>query len=288
MFWLIVIPVGLAGLALSASTGLTPGTFLLDILLIPREGILTLSTAWTLQHELVFYVLFGVVILRRSLGIIALALWQTACLVVLVFNLLPQDYALPATTFLGYFNFGFIFGIVIAFLYGRADFGAHRRVFLIFGWIGFVSLLACFLGECRFGSAMFFPSPAASTIIYFGLYSLIILALLSIENKPRPFLDATLGPLGGASYILYLIHVPLASLLSKLFLLPALRPLAGSVVIFPFSVLFAVLISILMHYRIERPTLRWLRHRLLPRSQPGSVLTTGSTMMTEKAHNLQL
>jgi exopolysaccharide production protein ExoZ len=286
MFWLIVIPFGIASLALSANSTLTPGTFLLDILLIPREGILTLSTAWTLQHELVFYVLFGVMILNQGVGIIALVLWQAACMVVLVFNLLPQDYALPATTFFGYFNFGFVVGIVIAFLHGRTDFGARRRLFLIFGWIGFLGLLACFVGECRFGSAMFFPSPAASTITYYGLYSLIILALLSIENKPRPFLDAALGPLGAASYILYLIHVPLASLLSKLFLISALRPLAGSVAIFLFSVLFAVAVSLLMHYQIERPTLRWLRRRLLHRSQPAPVLTTGSTMMTEKAQNL--
>jgi len=280
MFWLIVIPFGLASLAFSTSSGLTPGTLLLDILLIPHEGMLTLSTAWTLQHELVFYILFGVVILNLWLGIVVLALWQAACLTVLMFNLLPQDYALPLTTFWGYFNFGFIFGIAIAFLYERFDFRARRRSLTVLGGIGFIGLLVCFLGECRFGSAMFFPSPATSTLIYFGLYSLIILALLSIENKPRPILDSTLGVLGGGSYILYLIHLPWASLLSKLLMLPALRSLAESPLTFLLSVVSAVAISTALHYFVERPLLKWIRQSLLPRSLPRNAPIV-STVMPE-------
>jgi exopolysaccharide production protein ExoZ len=55
MFWLIVIPFGLAVLAISSRGVLTPGKFLLDIFLIPREGTLTLPAAWTLQHDDVYY-----------------------------------------------------------------------------------------------------------------------------------------------------------------------------------------------------------------------------------------
>src|ERR1039458_4980160 len=151
MFWLIVIPFGLAVLAISSHDVLTLGRFLLDILLIPREGTLTLPAAWTLQHEVVFYVLFGILILNKRLGIVALLLWQLACLIVLVFDLLPQDYLLPATTYFGYYNFGFLFGIAIAFLEERADLRAHRRGLAVLGAIGFAGLLACYIGEWRIG-----------------------------------------------------------------------------------------------------------------------------------------
>jgi exopolysaccharide production protein ExoZ len=199
--WLIVIPFGLAVLAISSRGVLTPGKFLLDILLIYREGTLTLPAAWTLQHEVVFYILFGLLILNTRLGMVALALWQLTYLIVLLFNLLPQDYLLSATTYLGYYNFGFLFGIAITLLRGYVEFGAHRRAFLLLGGVGFIGLLTCFIGEWRIGST-FFPTPAASTLTYFGFYSLVILALLSLENKPRPLLDATPGTLGAAAYII--------------------------------------------------------------------------------------
>jgi peptidoglycan/LPS O-acetylase OafA/YrhL len=272
MLWLIVIPFGLAVLAISSRGVLTLGKLLLDILLIPREGTLTLPAAWTLQHEVVFYLLFGFLILNKRLGMVVLALWQLACLVVLLFNLLPQDYLLPATTYLGYYNFGFLFGIAIALLRGRVELGAHRRAFLVLGGVGLVGLLTCFIGEWRIGST-FFPSPAASTLIYLGFYSLVILALLSLENKPRPILDATLGALGGASYILYIIHEPLYSVLDKVFLLSAPRTFMASMTTFLLSVAVAVAISVLMYYGIERPTLRELRRRLLPSSRPIKAMT---------------
>jgi peptidoglycan/LPS O-acetylase OafA/YrhL len=273
MFWLIVIPFGLAVLAISSRGVLTPGKFLLDIFLIPREGTLTLPAAWTLQHEVVFYVLFGLLILNLRLGLIALALWQLACVIVLVFSLLPQDYLLPLTTYFGYYNFGFLFGIAIAVLRARVDFGAYRRVLAVLGGMGFVGLLGCFIGEWRIGSP-FFPSPAVSSLTYFALYSLVILFLLSVKNKPRPILDVTLGALGAASYILYIIHEPLYSLLDKVFLLSAPRTFAISTITFLLSVLVTVVISLLIYYGIERPTLRILRRRLLPRSGPVNVMTT--------------
>jgi peptidoglycan/LPS O-acetylase OafA/YrhL len=263
MFWLIMIPYGLAVLVISSHSTLTPGTFLLDTLLIPREGLLTLPAAWTLQHELVFYLLFGFLIANQRLGMIALVLWQMACLIVLVFDLLPQDYLVPATTFFGFYNFGFLFGIVIALLRDRVDFGAYPRGLAVFGGIGSVGLVVCFVGEWRFGNA-FFSSPAASTLTYFGLYSLVILALLSVENKPRPFLDATLGTLGAASYIIYVIHEPLYSVLDKIFRFSTPRSLAAATTTFLLAVGVVVAISLLMHYGIERATLRGLRRRLLP------------------------
>lgn len=263
MFWLIAIPYGLAALAISSSHWLTPGTFLLDLLLIPREGVLTLAPAWTLQHELVFYLLFGFLIINKNLGAGVLAIWQVGCLVVLVFSVLPQDYLVPATTPLGYYNFGFLFGIMIALLRERIDFVAHRRSCALLGGIGTIGLLACFVVEWR-SRAPFFSSPAGNTLTYFFLYSLVILALLSAENKPRRILDATLGVLGAASYILYLIHEPLYSVLAKVLPLSAPRPFAPPTTIFLLYVVIAIAVSIVLHLAIERPALVVLRRRFLP------------------------
>jgi exopolysaccharide production protein ExoZ len=273
MFWLIVIPFGLAILAISSRGVLTPGKFLLDIFLIPREGTLTLPAAWTLQHEVVFYLVFGVLILNIRLGMVVLALWQLACLVVLLFNLLPQDYLLPASTYLGFYNFGFLFGIAIAVAMRHFNFAEYRRGIALFGVIGVIGLMACFIGEWRIGSS-FFPSPAASSLTYFCLYTLVIVALLAMENKPRPLLDVTLGPLGAASYILYVIHEPLYSVLDKLFLLSAPHSFVISVFAFLLATMVAVAISLALYFTVERPTLRSLRRYLLPPSRRISAMPT--------------
>jgi hypothetical protein len=77
------------------------------------------------------------------------------------------------------------------------DFSVHRCGLLL-GGIGFVGLLLCFVGEWRFGSAIF-PPPAFASLAYFGFYSLVIMALLSLDNKPRPMLDKLRGHLAQPS-----------------------------------------------------------------------------------------
>lgn len=265
MFWLIAIPYGLVALAISASHWLTPGTFLLDLFLIPREGVLTLPIAWTLQHEVLFYLLFGFLIINKNLGIGALAIWQVACLVTLVLTDMPQDYRIPATVPLGYYNFGFVFGIIIALLRERIDFGAHRHSFAFLGGIGVIGLLACFVVEWR-SRAPCFSWPAGNTLTYFFLYSLVIVALLSRENKPRRILDATLGVLGAASYILYLIHEPLYSVLEKILPRAAPRLFALPMTTFLLYAVIAIAVSVALHFAIERPALLVLRRSLLPNS----------------------
>lgn len=151
------------------------------------------------------------------------------------------------------------------------DDDAINDVFI--GAAAFIGLLVCFVGEWRSGTE-FFPSPATSTLTYFVLYSLVILAFLSVENKPRPILDETFGALGAASYILYIIHEPLYSVLQKAFLVAAPRTFAASLPGFFLTVVVAVAISLSMHYGIERPTLRKLRRILLPSTRPIKIMTT--------------
>lgn len=272
IFWLTVIPSGVAVLILSSHSVLTPVKLLLDVILIPREGALTLPAAWTLQHEAVFYLLFGFMILNRKFGIAMFAAWQFACLIVLVFSLLPQDYSLISATYFGYYNFGFFFGIVIAALRERINYSIHRQVLVVLGCLGFLGLLVCFAGEWRSGSS-FFSSPAISTLTYFVLYSLVILALLSIENKRRSVLDISLGSLGAASYILYIIHEPLYSALYKVYLRLGPSVAAQPIVTFILFVAIAVASSIVIYYFIERPMLRWLRRQFVRNVKQINIMT---------------
>jgi peptidoglycan/LPS O-acetylase OafA/YrhL len=275
MFWMVVIPMGLAMLvvpSLGADRELTVGKFLTDVFLIPRSGELTLPPVWTLQHELIFYLIAGLVVISR-IGLAVVILWQAGCLFVLVFGLVPQDYLLPVNKLLGFHNLGFGIGMLIAAFYERVDVPSYRQVFVALGGGGLLALLVCFVGEWRHGDALFL-SPAAAALTYFGIYSLIILGLLAIRNKPRPAWDLTLGSLGAASYALYLIHEPFASVLFRFLLLDPIRPFITPFIGYALSIVCLIPVALVAHYAIERPVVGYLRKRLTPHSS-GSVTSTG-------------
>ncbi len=56
-----------------AQTGI--GNVIASVLLLPRLQEPILGVAWTLRHELLFYGLFGLLLLNRALGVAAFAAW---------------------------------------------------------------------------------------------------------------------------------------------------------------------------------------------------------------------
>jgi exopolysaccharide production protein ExoZ len=272
MYWLVAVPVGIVILTvpgLGTDRNLTLGSFLLDLLLVPRDGPITLMPAWTLQHEFIFYLIFSLVILNRYIGFAAIVLWQFTCLAVLVFGLLPMNYLLPASKLAGFYNFGFLFGMLIALIDSRVNLKCYRPLLSSLCLLAVVALLACFGVEWRERDLIdAYISPAALTMIYYVLYAFIILGLLAVENMPRRFLDTTLGTLGAASFVLYIVHEPLQSALFKVLLLPSLRTAVTPLTSYLISVVLAVLVAVLINKLIERPALRTLRRSLLPSSRP--------------------
>lgn len=266
MFWLVVIPLGLVFLAVPSfgeDRALTVPKFLADLLLIPREGTLTLSPAWTLQHEVIFYLFFALLLVHRLLGIIMIAAWQAVCLVVLLFQLTPYNYLLPINKFVGFFNFGFAVGLLVAMFYKSPAFERWRGRLKIAGVIGLVLLFCMMLGEWRMEAAFLGGAPLQH-LAYFAIYALIILGMLAMDHKPRPFLDRSLGLLGGASYVLYLTHEPVTSVVIKLVFASGHGPSLGADSAYWLIIVSCVVVAIAVHLLIERPVLEWLRRRLFP------------------------
>jgi len=270
MFWLVVVPLGALFLfvpSLGADRALTFFKYITDLLLIPRSGLLTLAPAWTLQHEVIFYLVFGLVLYNIKVGFAALGLWQGACFITLIFGLTPQDYMLPINKFFGFYNFGFIFGIAVAMLSQSRYFGKMRPVLLGLSVPALLALITLFIGEARGGSSVL-GSSARLTLSYFTIYSSIMLALLIIPNKPRPLLDSTLGVLGGASYVLYLIHEPMTSVVTKILLAPALKPFARPEIAYSIMIIISIVSALFLHHYVERPILGFLNQRLRSSRNP--------------------
>ncbi|HEY6430479.1 MAG TPA: acyltransferase, partial [Acetobacteraceae bacterium] len=110
------------------------GNTIASTFLLPRFQRPIIPNAWTLRHELIFYVLFGLLILNRHLGRILLAIWAA----LIAWNVTVTMWA-GAPFFgglLGYlpfriFNLEFFFGMGVALLLGRRAVWCPRLLLLV-------------------------------------------------------------------------------------------------------------------------------------------------------------
>lgn len=263
IYWFVAVPLGLVlllGASSHVSRTLTGSDVILDLLLIPREGARTLQPAWTLQHELVFYLIFSALICNAAVGLLVFASWQCACLATLVFDLIPVGYQnmQPLARFFGHENFGFLIGMLIALAYRRYG-RDHAALFRNTGVLGAAGLVLAFALRGCSGRAIF-PNAAAEALLFFVLYAMLMLGLLIVRGTRFPILGKALGVLGSASYVLYLVHEPIISIAVKIAQSPILagRVTGSTVAITAFVA--GVSVAIGVHRLVEQPLLAFLRN----------------------------
>lgn len=269
MLWLVVIPLGLwLMLKPSSTANLHPIDLIRDVLLIPRDGSLTLDPAWSLQHEMVFYLLFGLMILSRRLGLWCLITWQASCLVTLVLWPGPQDHMSAVSKFLGYYNFGFVFGMLAAIFYRSAWFSLHKASVRAAGLIAIALLIGMFLGEWHSG-VTWLGGGAVTTTIYFTLYTAIMLASLTVRRR-LPLGNLGLGALGDASYTIYLTHLPIAGVAIKVLAFLGLSSMMNPTALYLAIVAICILAGLLLHRVVEVPLNAYIKGKLGTRQDQAS------------------
>src|SRR5690242_6793447 len=78
IYWAVTVAMIAAAFvvpSIAALPAMAPDRLFLSFLLLPQSGYPLVSVAWSLQHEMLFYVLFGVMILNRRLGFALLVIW---------------------------------------------------------------------------------------------------------------------------------------------------------------------------------------------------------------------
>jgi len=163
-------------------------SWLTTLTLLPIPVPPALSVAWTLQHELLFYVVFGVAWFTRTVRYV-LPIWVAAIVLVhlagfahlLVFKLI---------------NLEFIMGVSIAFLISRGR--AIERMWL-------------FAPVC-FGAWLVLGCPRSYSILVGAGIACLLPVLIRAEQEGRLRVPGWLVLVGAASYSIYLVHNPLISL----------------------------------------------------------------------------
>ena len=251
------------GLALAypasrAASFLDPVTLIKSLALIPQDAALiggtgapVLIVAWTLQYEICFYALVGLLILSRLLG--------SAALLLVAANLAAchmGSCTFPRSFFAN--NLFVLFGVGMLVAYGARSSLRLPRPGLIAAsaTIAFLSfaVMETIMGDGVFG--------VDRRLVYGGLSAALILALaqgerdgqLTIRNRWIPLL-------GDSSYALYLIHFPLISGLCKATRWIGLHGMPGAIVAFFLILACCLLVAIGFFLLVERPILRALSAR---------------------------
>ena len=218
-----------------------------SLLLIPQSHGTHLSVGWTLTHEVLFYLVFAILLFSRKLGAFLIGAWVLG---ILVAESLNGNDAFPSNFFLNPNNLLFPLGMLAGM--------AVLKFPVLRGRNGALVFLA---GNVVFGITAFFNGSfthSLSQIMSYGFGAFLIVAggscglLENIFQKSR-----ALNFLGDASYSIYLIHYPVLSLLAKIFSRADFSLKAS--LMFPLLVILALVSGILLYVTVEKPLLERLR-----------------------------
>lgn len=228
------LPIGIGMAALySFLPGISEGgarewSWLTSLTLSPVGEAPALSVAWTLRHEIFFYLLFGLAIYSKQAGLL-LGLWASA---------------LIANHFLGFSDSIPLNRINLEFFFGMAAARFHRYANPYLLLLAALSILAWYVtGHDR----------SYSVLVGLGL-ALIIPTVTQLEHSGRLRVPRPLIFLGDASYSVYLLHSLAISVVARLV---SGSGLVGFVLISGSGVLAGVA----YYYLVERPGLTMFRGR---------------------------
>lgn len=222
-----------------------------SFLLLPHGREPLLGVAWTLEHEMLFYCLFALVLIRRELAV---------PLVVTSLILIAGAWAFPGSPVLDFlgdaYHLQFLMGIGAALIVRAVSVPAAPAL-LVAGVTGFI---VAGIVENLGG----FETTGLVSKLVFGIASTVIVIAVASAERQRLLKFGSIGMFfGGASYSIYLIHTIAIGLTA--------RVLAGSGVMFvlpDWAVLIIVSVAAIaaglgLHALIERPLMIGLR-RLHP------------------------
>lgn len=169
------------------------GSLLWSALLLPGWEAPLLGPAWSLQHEILFYGVFAVLILHRCAGLAVLALWAS----LLIAGLGGAMGGTVPFQFVGHYNLEFFMGMGVALLLPRLTRNA------LLATIGAILLAGGALAE----SLGHLDGLGPLARLCYGVPSALLIAGFAALSRERAMrVPGWLAALGSASYSIYLFQ----------------------------------------------------------------------------------
>ncbi|WP_439271382.1 acyltransferase family protein [Pseudochrobactrum sp. HB0163] len=191
------------------SAGIIPQTarnWVAAIFLIRLDSFeLPITPAWTLIHEVAFYLVFATLILNRAFGLIVLSMW----LIIggFIFQYADEGSRSPLTTYFSPLNFNFVIGMAAFYAFQKLS-TINLKPALPAGLVLFVLI---YISESHGVGYNYLQ------IAYAISFGLLILGAVSYEKSGFKTEKLKIFSLiGNASYTIYLTHLAFLGLLSKI------------------------------------------------------------------------
>ena len=224
---------------------LRPARLLASLLLLPQDGGPLLGVAWTLTHEMLFYLVFALAIVSRSLGIAAAAAWA-GCVLAGMFVPLAGIWAnLVAASY----NMHFLIGMATAHVALRVALGRPLRL----AALGAAGFFAAGMAE---NAGLVATAGLASQSLFGAAAAATVLGVAAAERQGVLRVGRAAAFFGNASYSLYLVHIVVIGLTVRLLArLHALAALPG-VAVMAVVVAVAITVGLSLYRYVERPLTR--------------------------------
>lgn len=226
-----------------------------SLFLLPQQPMPIVGVAWTLEYEILLYILFSLIILNRKMFFPVLLIWSF--IIVLFMSPSIQVNSLIVSRISNPINFDFLFGCGIAMLVkkNKLDYKWVPKAAIQIGILGiFSSLMITYLGLWKVHRVITWGLPSA--LLIFGLVKLEIIQKLRV---PKIFIY-----LGNASYSIYLTHLISLLIFSKFVeKIGLLFNLVNLNMFYITSCILAVLVGCFFHAFIEKPLMNYFTDNII-------------------------
>lgn len=247
IYW-VVITLFLPAVFLGLNSGyqITAFNLFSTYALLPEHPMIN-GVSWSLSYELYFYALFALLIISRKFFIVLF--------VVLIITLLQ---IFGAVTFENTIFSKFFFSpYVLLFYMGMAVFYVfHKEFWVPESYVCLIGMAICVAAFLVYSQT--FHHLPQSPIFYGAVSSIFIFLAVSFETTREIKMPSFPILLGDASYVLYLVHLPVLNFFVKIIT----KYVSDHTTIILLTSAWALLIifaSIVMHLIIEKPLIGWIR-----------------------------
>lgn len=209
-----------------------------------------LVQGWTLNYEMFFYLIFGLMLLfgHASTRLVGLAL-SFILLIIIGLWLSPSDPM--AATYTSSLLAEFLAGAVIGHFYNQNRFPGVKL-----GWVFVI------LGIGLFALAVFMPGWGGKRAIEWGIPSTILLiGALAIERNAKIAEYTLLKHVGDSSYSLYLVHTFVLGVVGFVWGRKDIEHYLFDIFAVLMAVIACIIAGIVSYYWLEKPMIRFFKQR---------------------------
>lgn len=228
-----------------------------SLLLVPQNHFPHVGVAWSLTHEVFFYLFFAAIIINKKYGSVLFALWMTA---IITANTILGELKYPFSFIFSKYNLLFGFGIISGLIIHRFTYFIKKYGLILF-IVGNLLFLATGIHENYFFEGKYY-------IWIFGFASFLVIIGFGSSSVELFFKNKKiLIFFGDASYSIYLVHYFVLSFACKIISKVSISQSISPNIIFIALLIAGITGGVIFYLIIEKQFLGWIKNKYLQKEK---------------------